>query len=72
MLLHHYQKLCNINNTSSMFLSTPPIPNIESLSQSIISSLDIGSFVIHRADMNIQQHNTSEVSDTDTVMANNE
>ena len=54
-----------------MFVSPPPIPNIESLSQSTISSLDSGSFDINRADGNIQQPTTSEVSNTETVMAGN-
>ena len=55
-----------------MFVSPPPITNIESLSQSTISSLDSGSFDINRADGNIQQPTTSEVSNTETVMAYNE
>ena len=55
-----------------MFVSPPPIPNIESLSQSTISSLDSGSFGINRDDVNIQQPTTSEVSNTETVMAYNE
>ena len=55
-----------------MFVSQPPIPNIESFSQSTISSLDSGSFGRNRADVNIQQQNTSEVDDTETVMAYNE
>ena len=55
-----------------MFLSNPPIPDIESFSQSTISSLDSGSFGRNRADGNIQQPTTSEVSDTETVMAYNE
>ena len=38
MLLQHYHKLCNTNDPSSMFVSPPPIPNIESLYQSTISS----------------------------------
>ena len=37
MLLQHYQELCNTNYPSSMFVSPPPIPNIESLSQSTTS-----------------------------------
>ena len=57
MLLHHYHELCNTNNPSSVFVSRPPIPNIESLYQSTISSLDSGSFGRNRADVNIQQPN---------------
>ena len=38
MLLQHYHELCNTNDTSSMFLSPPPIPNIESLSQDEIGT----------------------------------
>ena len=37
-----------------------------------MSSLDNGSFGRNRADVNIQQHNTSELADTETVMADNE
>ena len=54
-----------------MFVSPTPIPNIESLSISTISSLDSKSLGRNRADMNIQQPTTSELSDTDTVMAFN-
>ena len=54
-----------------MFVSPPPIPNIESFSQSTISSLDSGSFDRNRADGNIQQPTTSEVANTETVMASN-
>ena len=72
MLLHHYHKLCNTNDPSSMFVSPPPIPNIESLSQSTISSLDSGSFDRNRDDGNIQQPTTSEVANTETVMGYNE
>ena len=61
-----------MNEPSSMFLSPPPIPNIKSLYQSTISSLDSGSFGRNRYDMNIQQTNISKVSDTETVMADNE
>ena len=71
MLLNHYHELCNTNDPSSMFVSPPPIPNIESLSQSTISSLDNGSFDKNRADVNIHQQNTSGVSNTDTVMSYN-
>ena len=59
MLLHHYHELCNMNEPSSMFVSPPPIPNIESLSQSTTSSLDSGSFGRNRADVNIQQQTKS-------------
>ena len=71
MLLQHYHELCNMNDPSSMFLSPPPIPNIESLSQSTISSLDSGSCDRNRADGNIQQQTTSEVDNTETVMTGN-
>ena len=54
-----------------MFVSPPPIPNIESLSQSTISSLDSDSCDINRADGDIQQQNTLEVSNTETVMPYN-
>ena len=72
MLLQNYHELFNTNDPSSMFVSPPPIPNIESLSQSIISSLDSGSFCRNRADVNIQQETTSEVANTETVIAYNE
>ena len=55
-----------------MFFSPPPIPNIESFSQSTISSLDSGSFDRNRADGNNQQPTTSEVSNTETLMGYNE
>ena len=55
-----------------MFVSPPPIPNIESFSQSTISSLDSGSCDRNRSDRNIQQQTNSEVANTDTVMAYNE
>ena len=55
-----------------MFVSPPPIPNIESLSQSTISSLDSGSCDRNRADGNIQQQTKSELANTETVMAYNE
>ena len=42
MLLQHYNELCNTNDPSSTFVSPPPITNIESFSQSTISSLDSG------------------------------
>ena len=72
MLLQHYHELCNTNIPSSIFLSPPPIPNIESFSQSTISSLDSGSFSRNWSDVNIQQPNTSEVSNIETVMSYNE
>ena len=68
MLLQHWHELCNTNDPSSMFVSPPPIPNIESLSQSTISSLDSGSCDRNQADRNIQQQTTLEVSNTETVM----
>ena len=52
-----------------MFVSPPHIPNIESLSQSTISSLDSVSFVRNQSDLNIQQQTKSEVAYTETVMA---
>ena len=72
MLIQNYHKFWNTNEPSSMFVSPPPIPNIESLSQSTISLLDSGSFDRNRADRNIQQPTTSEVGNTETVMAYNE
>ena len=69
MLIHNYIKLCNTNDPSSIFVSPPPITNIESLSQSTISSLDSGSFGRNWYDVNIKQQTTSEVADTDTMMA---
>ena len=71
ILLQHYHELCNTNDPSSMFVSPPPIPNIESLYQSTISSLDSGSFDRNRADGSIQQPTTSEVADIETSMAYN-
>ena len=72
MLLQHYHKLCNTNDPSYMFVSPPPILNIELLYQSIISSLDSGSFGRNLSDVNIQQLITSEVANTEKVMADNE
>ena len=72
MLIQHYHEFCNTNDPSSIFLSPPPIPNIEPLSQSTVSSLDSGSFGIKLADMNIQQPTKSETSYIDTVIAYNE
>ena len=72
MLLQNYHELYNKNEPSSMFVSPPPLPNIESLSQSTILSLDNGSFGRIRSGMNIQHPTTKEVADTDTVMAYNE
>ena len=71
MLLRNYQELCNTNDPSPMFVSTPPITNIESLSQSTISSLGSGSFGINISDVNIKQLTTLEVADTETTMADN-
>ena len=68
MLLEHYHELCNTDDPSSMFVSPPPVPNIESLSQSTISSLDSGSFDRNRSDWNIQQQTTLEVANTETVI----
>ena len=59
ILIQHYHELCNTNEPYSLFVSPPPIPTIESLSQSTISSLDSGSFDSNRADLNIQQQTTS-------------
>ena len=61
-----------MNEPSSIFVSPPPVPNIESLSQSIISSIDSGSCDRNRADGNIQQKTTPEVANTETVMGYNE
>ena len=61
-----------MNYPSSMFVSPPPITNIESLYQYTISSIDSGPFGRNRADVNIQQPNTSELADTETVMAYNQ
>ena len=55
-----------------MFVSPPPIINIESLSQSNTSSFDSVSFNINQADVNIQQPTTLQVANTETVMAYNE
>ena len=55
-----------------MFVSPPHIPKIGSLSQSTISSLDSGLSVRNRADGNNQQPTTSEVANTEKVMAGNE
>ena len=72
MLLQNYHELCKTNYSSSMFVSPPPITNIESLYQSTISSLDSGSCDWNRSDGNIQQQTTSEVANTETVMVYNE
>ena len=72
MLLQNYHELCNTNDPSLMFVSPPPIPNIESLYQYTISSLESGSFGGNRAGVNIQQPTTSEVANADKVMADNE
>ena len=71
MLLQNYHEFCNTNEPSSMFLSPPLIPNIESLYISNIYSLDSGSFDRNQADVNIQQPTTSEVADVQRVMAYN-
>ena len=71
MLLQHYHEWCNTNYPSPMFVFPPPIPSIESLSQSTISLLDSGSFDRNRADMNIQQPTTSKVANTETVISYN-
>ena len=55
-----------------MFVSPHHIPNLESFSQSTISSMGSGSFGRNRCDVNIQQQTKSEVSNTETVMADNE
>ena len=55
-----------------MFVSPPPISDIESLSKCAISSLDSGSFGRNRADVNIQNLTASEVFNTEIVMAYNE
>ena len=72
MLLQHYHELCTTNDPSSIFVSPPTIPNIESLSQSTISLLDSGSFGRNRADGNIQQPTTSDVKNIETVITYNE
>ena len=72
MLLEHYHELCNTNDPSSKSVSPPTITNIDPLSQSTISSLDSGSCDRNRADGNNQQPTTSEVANTETVMAGNE
>ena len=72
MLLQHYHELCNTNDPSSIFVSPPPITNIESFSQSTISSLDSGSFDRNRSDGNIQQPTTFEEANTETMLAYNE
>ena len=72
MLHQHYHELCNMNDPSSMFVSPPPIPNIESLSKSTISSLDSVSCDRNRAYGNIQQQTRLEVSNTETVIGYNE
>ena len=72
MLLQYYHGLCNTNEPSSMFVSPPPIPNIESLSQSTISSLGCGSFGKNISDVNIQLQTTLKLSDTETTMVDND
>eukprot|EP00978_Attheya_sp_CCMP212_P041745 scaffold243417_cov75-Attheya_sp.AAC.1 len=39
MIIEQYHALCNTTEEPSAFVSTPPIPSIESFSQSTISSL---------------------------------
>ena len=68
MLFQHYHDLCNRNDSSSIFVSLPHIPNIEELSQSTILSLDSESCVINQSDVKIKQPTSLEVSDTKTVM----
>ena len=72
MLLQNYHELFNTNDPSSIFVSPPPIPNIESLFQSIILSLCSGSFGKNISDLNIQQQTTSKLADTETTVADNE
>ena len=72
MLIQNYHELSNTKNPLSMSVSPPHIPNIESFSQSTISSLGSGSFVRNRYDVNIQQQTKLEVADTDTVQSGNE
>ena len=55
-----------------MFISPPPISNIESLSQSTRLSLVSESFSRNRYYVNIQQRTTLEVSNTEKVMDENE
>ena len=61
-----------MNDPSSMFISPPPITNIESLYQSTISSLVSESFGKILSDVNIQQKTTLEVDNIETAMADNE
>ena len=68
ILLQNYHELCNTNEPSSMFVSPPPIHNIESLYKSTLSTLDNGLFGRNRADVIIQQQAPSEVANTETVM----
>ena len=72
MVLQHYHDLCNKDDHSSMFVSPPPIPNIESLSKCTISSLDSGSLGRNQADVNIKQQTALEVANTDKLVADNE
>ena len=55
-----------------MLVYPPPIPNIDSLSQFTISSLESGSFGRNRAVVNIQGQTTPKVANTDTLMPDNE
>ena len=61
-----------MNEPSSTLFSPPPIPNIESFSQSTISSLDSRSFDRNRADGNNKQPTTLELANIERVMAGNE
>ena len=72
ILLKHYYKLCNTNVNSSMFVCPHPIPNIEPLSRSTISSLDSRSSGRNRTTVNIQKQTTLELANTETVIAENE
>ena len=50
-----------------MFVSPPPITNIESLSHSTIPSLGIGSFGRNRYETNIQKRTTLEVDNAEAM-----
>ena len=65
-------RFCNTDNPSSIFVSSPSFPSIESLSKSTISSLGSGSFGRNIYGVNIQQRTTSKVANIETVMADNE
>ena len=55
-----------------MFIPPPPIPNIESFSQSTISSPGSRYFGKHRYDVNIKQWTTLEVANKETFLSDNE